>query len=94
MNFSLISEDELAKLTSMIEGVYREVRDVVKKSLNPLEEKWLDNEDAARLLKISPRTLQNHRDNGTLPFSMIGGKVYYKASDIDEVLRNNYKSKR
>jgi hypothetical protein len=52
------------------------------KSLN----KWLDNEDVCRLLKISKRTLQTYRDNGTLPFSQLGYKMYYKPEDVEQII--------
>jgi hypothetical protein len=57
---------------------------------HPLKEKWLDNQDVKKTLYISTRTLQDYRDNGTLPFSRIGGKIYYKASDIEKLLEKNY----
>lgn len=47
---------------------------------------WLDNEDVCRLLGISKRTLQTYRDNGTLPYSQINHKMFYKASDIEALL--------
>lgn len=55
----------------------------------PLEE-WLDNQDALQLLHISPRTLQTLRSNGTLPFSRIGNKLYYRRTDIQQILKDNY----
>lgn len=55
----------------------------------PLED-WLDNQDVMRILHISPRTLQTLRSNGTLPFSRIGNKLYYKRSDISQILHDNY----
>ena len=48
--------------------------------------KWLDNEDVCRLLGISKRTLQTYRDNGTLPYSQINHKMFYKASYIEALL--------
>lgn len=46
---------------------------------------WLDNQDVCLLLNISPRTLQTFRDNGTLPFSRINHKIYYKSSDVGKI---------
>ena len=40
---------------------------------------WLDNQDVCQMLNISPRTLQTLRDNGTLAYSQINRKVYYKS---------------
>ena len=47
---------------------------------------WLDNQDVCQMLNISPRTLQTFRDNGTLAYSQINRKVYYKPEDIKGIL--------
>ena len=47
---------------------------------------WLDNQDVCQILNISPRTLQTLRDNGTLAYSQINRKVYYKPKDVERVL--------
>lgn len=43
---------------------------------------WMDNQDVCRQLNISPRTLQTLRDNGTLAYSQIGHKVFYRPEDV------------
>ena len=50
-------------------------------------EKLLDNQDLAFLLKGSFRTLQRYRANGTLPYFNIGRKTYYRANDIRTFVR-------
>jgi hypothetical protein len=55
----------------------------------PLQD-WLDNQSVMHLLHISPRTLLTLRNNGTLPYSRIGNKIYYKRSDINKILSKNY----
>lgn len=47
---------------------------------------WLDNQDVCLLLNISPRTLQTLRDNGTLAYSQINHKTYYKPEDVEKIL--------
>jgi hypothetical protein len=47
---------------------------------------WLDNQDVCLILNISKRTLQTYRDNGTLPYSQIKHKIYYKPDDIELVM--------
>ena len=47
---------------------------------------WLDNQDVCQMLNISPRTLQTFRDNGTLAYSQINRKVYYKPEDVENIL--------
>ena len=48
-------------------------------------DEWLDNQDVCQILNISPRTLQTLRDNGTLAFSQINHKVYYKPEDVKSI---------
>lgn len=52
---------------------------------------WLDSSDVCCMLDISKRTLQTYRNNGTIPFSMIGGKVYFKEEDVIKLLNRNLK---
>ena len=47
---------------------------------------WLDNQDVCQMLNISPRTLQTLRDKGTLAYSQINRKVYYKPKDVERIL--------
>jgi len=47
---------------------------------------WLDNQDVCLLLNISPRTLQTLRDNGTLAYSQINHKTYYKPEDVERIV--------
>jgi hypothetical protein len=47
---------------------------------------WMDNQDVCQLLNISPRTLQTLRDNGTLAYSQISHKTYYKPEDVQKIL--------
>lgn len=54
------------------------------------KESWIDGQDVMLALNISQRTLQTLRDNGTLPFSRMGGKFYYKVSDLEALLEHNY----
>ena len=36
---------------------------------------WLDNQDVCQMLKVSRRTLQEYRNDGVLPYILLGGKV-------------------
>lgn len=47
---------------------------------------WLDNQDVCQLLNISKRTLQTLRDNGTLAYTQISHKIYYKPEDVEKIV--------
>lgn len=75
-----------------IEKSINELKEIIvaKKKNSPLTDTWLDIQDVCFLLKVSKRTLQAYRDNRVLPFSQISGKIYFKASDIEEHLLKHY----
>lgn len=54
-------------------------------------EQLLDNQDVLRLLKISSRTLQRYRSDEKLPYYTISGKLYYKLSDVHQLIRDSFK---
>lgn len=48
---------------------------------------WLDHYDVCRKLRISKRTLQTLRDNGTLAYTKIGNRTYYLPEDVERIVR-------
>jgi hypothetical protein len=85
---------ELVELILVLSQEIKELKvriDAFKQSrAERLKDSWLDNQDVMQTLHISKRTLQTFRDNGTLPYSKVGGTFYYKVSDIEHVLQSNY----
>ncbi|CAL2104145.1 Helix-turn-helix domain-containing protein [Tenacibaculum sp. 190130A14a] len=55
---------------------------------NPTK-KWLKSPEVRELLGISPGTLQNLRINGTIPYTKVGGVLYYDYQEIMNVLEKN-----
>jgi hypothetical protein len=53
------------------------------------DEKMLDNQDLAFMLKCSCRTLQRYRSSGVLPYAKFGQKIYYRVSDIRDFIREH-----
>ena len=54
-------------------------------------DRYLTDKEVAELLKVSRRTLQKMRNNGTLPFILLGGKALYKEYDTQRLLEINYR---
>lgn len=50
--------------------------------------KWLKSPDVRKLLNISAGTLQNLRVNKTIPFTKIGGVIFYDSDDIQKMLQS------
>lgn len=51
--------------------------------------KYLKSSELMELLKISPGTLQNLRVNGTLPYTKVGGIIFYEAEEIQKLMASN-----
>jgi hypothetical protein len=85
---------EILGMLSQLLKLNKEVKELItsfmKSQNQPLAQLWLDNQDVSMTLHLSKRTLQTLRDNGTLPYSQIKNKVYYKVSDINALLESNY----
>jgi hypothetical protein len=52
-------------------------------------ERYLSGGDLRRLLHISPRTLQEYRDRNVIPYTSIGGKIFYPESELEKRLVQN-----
>ena len=50
-------------------------------------ERYLTDREVAQILKVSRRTLQEYRNDGVLPYVLLGGKVLYRESDLEELWR-------
>lgn len=101
MEVITIESKAFSQLLSNIEELTSTIKQQNKFSLNHstkkdnksqpvLGEQWLDNEEVCKLLKVTKRTLQNYRDNFILPYTQVGKKILYKASDVQSTLEQNY----
>lgn len=50
------------------------------------EAEWLKSAEVMKILKISSGTLQTLRINKTIPFTKLGGTIYYPKSDVLNLL--------
>jgi hypothetical protein len=62
-----------------------------RKPSERVAEEWLNSNQTMTLLKIKKVTLQKLRDTETLHHSNINGKFYYKAADVEALLKSNYR---
>jgi hypothetical protein len=54
---------------------------------------WLKSHQVQRMLGISPGTLQTLRLNGTIPFTKIGGVLFYDEEDINRLFESNMRNR-
>jgi excisionase family DNA binding protein len=76
------------RLTEMVENIVRDSRP------EPGCEQYLTDKEISKLLKISRRCLQDYRTEGKIPFYRVGGKILYKASEMEHFLEAHYENRR
>ena len=54
---------------------------------------WLKSKEVMKMLGLSSSGLQNLRIQGTIPFSKLGGQIYYNYDDISRILETNMRNK-
>lgn len=86
MATQIITTDDLRKFKLEL---LDEIQQLLKSSSGLKPKKWLKTFEVRELLGISHGTMQNLRINGTLPYTKIGGVLYYDADDISNVLEQN-----
>ena len=81
-----IEAEVFESMLNRFEAFSNKVDGLCRKSRNKNLSDWLDNQDVCQMLSISKRTLQTYRDNGTLPYTRIGDKMYYKAEEVERIM--------
>ncbi|NLZ46793.1 MAG: helix-turn-helix domain-containing protein [Clostridiales bacterium] len=66
-----------------------DIRTILNEKETITDKKWLKSNEVRKLLNISPGTLQTLRINGTLPYTKIGGTMYYNLKDIEKLLNKS-----
>lgn len=79
----------LEDLQSFKKELIEELKNILSQRHTTPVRKWLKSHEVMRLLTISPGTLQSLRVNGSLPFTKIGGVIYYDYEDIQRMLQEH-----
>ena len=85
MTATIITSDDLRNFKMEL---LDELKDLLAAN-QPHVKKWLRSSEVRNLLQISPGTLQNFRINGTIPYTKVGGVIFYNYDDIAKVLDSN-----
>jgi Helix-turn-helix domain len=86
MPTQIITTEDLAQFKLELVDEFKKL---IQETKGVPHRKWLKSHEVRRLLTISPGTLQNLRVNGTLPFTKIGGVIYYEYEDIKKMLEQH-----
>jgi hypothetical protein len=83
-------EDILKRLDEQMTFVVAKMK--LNEKIDP-EDVFFDNQEFMKLMNISKRTAQEWRNKKIILCSQVGNKIYYRLSDIQKLLNDNYNSK-
>ena len=86
MPTSIITTDDLREFKMEL---LDDIKNLLAKQSSGKIKKYLKSSEVMDLLQISPGTLQNLRINGTLPYTKVGGIIYYDAEEIQNVMEEH-----
>lgn len=86
MGATIITTEDLQEFKHELLG---DIKELLNAKSTFKQKKWLKSPDVRELLSISPGTLQNLRINGTLPYTKVGGVIYYDYEEIIKVMEDN-----
>ena len=96
MEYETINKEtpEMKQLISGIREVSKRLREIAQ-THRPLfgGEIYLTGREVCERLFVSPRTLQDYRDRRIIPYTQFAGKILYKVSDLERMLKNSYRGK-
>ncbi len=81
-NRLLVLSDLLDFKTELVSAI----KLLLKEQSTSPQKRWLKTKEVQKMLGMSPGTLQTLRNNGTLPFTKIGGVAYYDVEQINKIL--------
>jgi len=67
-----------------------EITNTLKEADLKMDDPFVPNTKFMELMEISTRTAQVWRDEEKIGYSQIAGKIYYRKSDIEKLLNDNY----
>lgn len=67
------------------------IKETVEGKHATITKAWLRTSDIRKLLGISSSSIQNLRNSGKLKLSKVGGSIFYKAEDVNNLIEKNIK---
>ncbi|MDO6739365.1 helix-turn-helix domain-containing protein [Wenyingzhuangia sp. 2_MG-2023] len=86
MPTAIITTDDLREFKLEL---LEELKELLESQPKRTPKKYLKSAEVMEWLKVSPGTLQTLRINGTIPYTKMGGIIYYDAEEIQHTLDNN-----
>ena len=86
MPTQIITTDDLREFKIEL---LEDIKNLLSETTSTSVKKYLKSAELMKMLKVSSGTLQTLRINGTLPYTKIGGIIFYDLDEISKVMKEN-----
>ncbi len=89
MECKMIESAAYSELQTLIIRLCERILHLASLSLLPKPDRWLTTEEVCKALHVTKRTLQYYRQNGTVPYTVLGNKIFFEEETIHRILSEN-----
>ncbi len=86
MGFYRFSEEEVQDIKKRLEDISLTLK---KRQRTEPDQIWYDNQEFLQIMNISKRTAAYWRTENVITYSQVGNKIYYRLSDIMDLLEKS-----
>lgn len=87
MSAKIITPEDLNEFKNEL---LENIKSLITHQTGRVSKKWIKSPEVKKFLGISNGTLQNLRINGTIPYTKVGGVIFYDLQEIEKVLEDNH----
>src|SRR5690554_2151881 len=86
MSFYRFSEEEVQEIKQRLDEISLTLK---QKQRTEPDQIWYDNQEFLQIMNISKRTAAYWRTENVITYSQVGNKIYYRLSDIMDLLEKS-----
>ncbi len=86
MNIDILTKNDMDEIR---QHLISDLKETIGSNINKMTD-WIRSSEVQDILNCSSSTLQNFRANNILPFTKLGGTLYYDRSEIERILKEKY----
>jgi len=94
-----VGNDLITKENPRIAALFRSIDRTLDKLERTMEnckpplngEYYLTDKEVSERFKVTRQTLQQYRNTGRIAYCRLGGKILYRAGDIEKMLEDSYR---
>lgn len=89
MDVITVDSNVYKELNAKVNAIAKFVASLEKKFEEETADGWVDTYEVSTFLHVSEKTLQRLRNEGLVTFSRIRGRIFFRISEVERMVKNN-----